>query len=616
MVGSPDFELPWFVVLPDHESATAAAAAFRPHATQEMPHHSGRPWLLGHFAAGSVTVGQAGDTVKIAVIGQHAISASELSDVAGRIGSVADLDQLSRTLVGSSHLVASVAGTVRAQGTTTGVRRVFHAKTGGTPFAGDRADVLAWLLGGELDERSLALRLLDPPALYPFADQPVWRGVSFLPTDHYLVLDGERGRTVKWWAPPEAVLPMSDGAPALRDALGAAVDARVRGRSLVSSDLGGLDSTAVCCLAAGHEAKVVAYTLECWDPGADDARWAARTAAGLRRLEHHLIPLAEMPLSYDRILDTPDRLDEPYLAAVDRSRQFVTVRRAAARGSKMHFTGFGGDELLYGTPAHLHSLMLTNPRIAWRNLRGFATKHRWPRRQMLRQLMDRSSYGAWLARVADNLTAVTEPLETPLLDWDWQSRMPQWATPVAVDMVRELVRAEAGHVEPLAENRGQHRELKAMRFTSRIARHNEQIVARSDTAFACPYHDDRVIEAGLAVRPEERITPWRYKPLIIEAMRGVVPDESLERQTKANATYEEVVGVREHRAELLALCDESRLARLGLVDADALREVVSRPLPPHLELAGLHTTVSSEVWLRSLEDEPAGVKGKDEAKAA
>ena len=83
---------------------------------------------------------------------------------------------------------------------------------------------------------------------------------------------------------------MAKGAPALREALSAAVAARTQGRPLVSCDLGGLDSTAVCSLAAHGEAKVVAYTAASPDPLADDVVWADRTVAGLGNIEHHIIP--------------------------------------------------------------------------------------------------------------------------------------------------------------------------------------------------------------------------------------------------------------------------------------------------------------------------------------
>jgi asparagine synthase (glutamine-hydrolysing) len=143
--------------------------------------------------------------------------------------------------------------------------------------------------------------------------------------------------------------------------------------------------------------------------------------------------------------------------------------------------------------------------------------------------------------------------------------------------------------------------LETMRFVSRITRQLGQMATRMGVTLAAPYYDDRVIEAGLAVRPQERITPWRYKPLILEAMRGIVPDESLTRQTKANGTGDEEPGLRRHRAELLSLWEDSRLGRLGLIDADALHETCTRPLPPHLQLGVLHETVACEVWLRSLE---------------
>jgi asparagine synthase (glutamine-hydrolysing) len=84
-------------------------------------------------------------------------------------------------------------------------------------------------------------------------------------------------------------------------------------------------------------------------------------------------------------------------------------------------------------------------------------------------------------------------------------------------------------------------------------------------------------------------------------MRGIVPDESLARQTKANGSCDADPGLRRHRAELLALWEDSQLDRLGLIDAGALREVCTRPLPPHLEFGGLDQTVACEVWLRSLE---------------
>jgi asparagine synthase (glutamine-hydrolysing) len=591
----------WFVVLPDHASANALVPALRRHANREVSHPSGRPWLLGRWAEDTVAIGRAGRN-RIALIGQHAVTASLLAGTAAKVRKIADLDQLAGSLSGSWHLVASIAGEVRIQGSLTGVRRVFYARAGGVTVAADWADLLARSLDAALDERRLAIHLLEPPILYPLAGQPVWRGVELLPTDHYLTLDGDGlNRLVRWWTPPEPVVPMAEGARVLREALSAAVATRTRGRTLVSCDLGGVDSTSVCCLAARGKGEVVAFTGASPDPLADDVAWAVRTVAGLGNVEHHIIAAEEMPLVYHGVLALEDQLDEPCTVTVDRDRWLTVARRAAARGSRLHLTGFGGDELLYGSVAHLHTLMRTSPRIAVRHLRGFAAKYRWSRGRVLRQLSDSSPYSEWLAGVADTLTVLQPPTEEPLLDWGFRPRLPPWTAPAAVEGVRELIRAEAPATEPLAGRRGQHRELETMRFVARFVRQLDQMAARMGIALAAPYHDDRVIEAGLAVRPQDRVTPWRYKPLIVEAMQGIVPDESLTRQTKANGTGDEDPGLRRHRADLLALWEDSRLGRLGLIDANAVREACTRPLPPYLQSGVLYQTVACELWLRSLE---------------
>lgn len=601
---------PWFVVLPDCDADPALTSALRESAPQEVRHPSGRPWLMGCWPGGTMTAGSAGGTA-IAVLGQHSVTTAAVTEAAGRVRGVADLDARARPWAGSFHLVASVTGRVCVQGTVTGTRHVFHARAGGVVVASDRADVLAALIGAEVDEQLLALHLLEPPILYPVTGRPVWRGIEPVPTTHYLALDGDgRHRSIQRWTPPEPVVPMAEGAPALRAALADAVEVRTRGRDLVSCDLGGLDSTAVTCLAAQGPARVAAYTAASADPLADDVAWAERTAAALPGVQHHIIAAGEMPLVYHGLATLDDRLDGPFAGAVDRDRWLTLVRRAAADGSHMHLTGFGGDELLYGSVAHLHDLLRSNTPTAWRSLRGFAAKYRWSRRAMLRQLADGRPYGAWLAGTADTVTERRPPSEEPLLAWGFTPRLPPWTTPAAVQSVRAVIRGAADGADGLAERRGQHRELATMQFVSGLARHLDQMAARFGIALANPYHDDRVVEAGLAVRPEERVTPWRYKPLIVEAMRGIVPETSLTRQTKANGTGDEEPGLRRHRAELLDLWEDSRLARLGLIDAERIREMCTRPMPPDLQLGVLYQSVACEVWLRSREHTTTLIKGR------
>ncbi|MFJ3224840.1 asparagine synthase-related protein [Streptomyces sp. NPDC086783] len=597
----------WFVVLPDTDAVAGHAARLRSCASRELPHASGRPWLIGRWSARTLTTARCGGS-RVAVIGQHAVTAEE-AERAARTGSSAGVERVAARWPGSHHLLASLDGQVLVRGTVSGVRTVFFAaaRPSRAHLASDRADVLADLVGADLDERRLAVQLLSPGILHPLTAQSVWHGVDVLPGDRRLQLDRDGcARTGRCWSPPPPELPLTEGARLVRDRLAAAVAARTGGHDLISADLGGVDSTAVVCTAVRAEVKLVAYTAAVHDVLGDDVAYARRTVEALGGVEHRVVPAQLVPLTFDGVDTLDDILDTPSLHTVNRHRRMYIVEQAARHGSPLHLSGMGGDELFSGASAHVHGLLARHPRTAWRHTRGFTSKHRWSRRAALRQLIDRQDYGSWLRLVARDLTCPQPDMSAPMFEWGIPPRLPPWATARAVDAVRDLVLEQAGTAKPLDTGHGGHRELATLRTLARFSRHVDQMSEPLGTTFASPYYDDALVEVALAVRPEERVTPWRYKPLIEEAMRGVVPETSRHRTTKAHAAFEEETGLRRHRASLLALWEDSRLDRLGLVDVDALRAWCLRPLAADLECALLHPTVGCEVWLRSRESRRSG----------
>jgi asparagine synthase (glutamine-hydrolysing) len=267
----------------------------------------------------------------------------------------------------------------------------------------------------------------------------------------------------------------------------------------------------------------------------------------------------------------------------------------------MHLNGFGGDEALQGALNHLHAMMRTSPRVAIGHMRGLRAKFRWSYREVLRQLVANRPYRAWLADVADNLSAPIPRMQTPLLDWSWPPRFPPWATETAVAAAREQILRELDTAEPLSPNRGLHFDLVAMRVGARGARRYDQLARRLGVPTSSPFYDDAVVTAALAVRPEHRLNPWEYKPLIVEAMRGIVPAPSLERVVKADWSVAHAKGLRDNRGELMAVAEDSGLERLGLIDSERFRSVCGRPLPPHMHPALLDATAGCERWLRTLQ---------------
>jgi asparagine synthase (glutamine-hydrolysing) len=543
---------------------------------------------------------------QVAVIGCCPITAAALSALADRVRTVADLDRLGAGLSGSFHLVAALDGGVRVQGSVSGLRRVFYTQVGEVTVAADRADVLAGLAGAPVDEQWLAARLVYPYLPHPVADGCLWHGMQVLADDCYLLTGpGQPARVVRWWSPPEPVLPLAEAAPLVAQELVAAVEARTRVGGTISCDLsGGLDSTPICFLAARGNSRVIAVTLVSADSGHDDARWAQLAASQLGDVERIVLDMRQLPLMYADVGEGGVGADEPHIVIRDHASTTCVARRLVERGSRLHLGGMGGDQVLQAPAAYLHTTAGTHPRIAASHLRGRRAVSGWPLAATLRGLADRRSYQQWLAATVDDLTAPLPLPGMPDLGWGPALRLPPWATAPAADAARTLLHEAAATAQPLASTRGQHATLEQLRGIGYLTRHLAGIMARAGLGLAVPFLDDRVVEACLAVRLHERSTPWRFKPLIVEAMRDLVPAAVMDRSTKGDFSADWHAGLRHARPHLAGLLEDPVLARLGLVDADALRKVCLGLYPYTLDPVALDRTLACEAWLRTLTPAP------------
>lgn len=181
--------------------------------------------------------------------------------------------------------------------------------------------------------------------------------------------------------------------------------------------------------------------------------------------------------------------------------------------------------------------------------------------------------------------------------------MPPWLTPRAAEMIHEEVRQAAQMAAPLAPTPGRHFELDGIRDGARLARALTDITACAGLPISTPFFDDRVMEAALAVRIEDRARPYAYKPLLAAAMQDIVPPDLLARTTKGVGSMDLAVGLRTYAPYLNQLWSDSRLAALGLVDGQQLVRLCARPDSIELDDGALLTTVACELWLRSLEHE-------------
>jgi asparagine synthase (glutamine-hydrolysing) len=543
--------------------------------------------------------------IHVVLLGHAALRGDELTARLRGIRGIEELDQLAAGLAGSFHLVASMYGQVRVQGSLSEARRVFFARVGGVPIAADRAHLVAWLSGASLDVRQVAARMAYGDLPYPLANAALWCGVNAVPGNSALYLDSAgRSRVMRRWRPPEPTLSLVEGAAAVRTALVEAVTARLRPGKVLAADLsGGLDSTSICFLAAQAGVELLTVTLRWAAPGNEDVAWAQRACALLPSTERLVYSSDELPAYFTGIGEPTDPSDEPTAAIRDRAIQAIIAAEMAARGAQARLIGHGGDHVLQATPHHLHTLLRRHPRQALRHARGWQALRRWPATTTARALLDARSYDRWLFSLANRLTAPTAMTLAPD-GWGSELRLPPWASTQAVEALASLLRENAKGTEPLAPTRGQHARLHQAQTAGRVARHIERDTTLAGLPAASPFCDDQVIEASMAVRAQETHTPWEYKPLLVAAMRGIVPEAALTRTTKDNSGAEWYAGLRTHRATLSVLAEESRLVDLGLADPDALRQNMTSPEMCGLPYVALENTLACETWLRDLAAHP------------
>jgi asparagine synthase (glutamine-hydrolysing) len=273
------------------------------------------------------------------------------------------------------------------------------------------------------------------------------------------------------------------------------------------------------------------------------------------------------------------------------------------QGSRLHLVGGGSDEIFTAHPSSLHDLARTRPLAAVTRLR--ATRAPRPLWSQLAQLADRTGFAAWLNGLAADLTTQQPPLakaeaEIFAMSWGTPSRLPAWATERATHATRELAaRLAAAATPPLWPRRGQHVAVHTARASGAGLRQIDQATTAAGLPFAAPFLDDAVIAAALSVRVTDRSLPGRAKPVLAEAMRPIVPGSLLDRPKTGEYSAELYAGLRRHQGELLELTDDSRLARMGLIDAAALRAFLLRPHPRPYALVPLFSTLACEIWLRA-----------------
>mgnify|MGYP000862511730 FL=1 len=426
-----------------------------------------------------------------------------------------------------------------------------------------------------------------------------FEGVLQLPPAHNAVLADGRLVLSRYWNAEDALADRDeragDHAERFRELIGQAVHSHLRSDVPVGACLsGGLDSGTLVALAARQTATPL-RTFSVTYPGTvhDESRY-------IHALRGHVDNLDGTETSPDGrdLIDVLERstwhYEEPVWGGSVYS-WWQVMKSVHAGGIKVVLNGQGADELLAGYPryypTYLRQLLLGGkvPTLQ-RNFEGFRAQQGDLSRLGLWRELATPFWPDWLRRAAR-----TAGRGNAFDDRFLSAELRAMSSPAAEALARRAFSDLDTHLLS---------DLTTTRLPELL-----QAEDRFSMAFSIesrvPFLDRAFVEYGIALPARQKIDNGVTKVVLREAMRGTVPDETLDRRDKQGYPTPANDWLRQYGVEYAGdMIGSQRFRERGVFDADAADAAFGRWRDGKAPLAGLWTWLSTENWFRQYVDTP------------
>lgn len=482
-----------------------------------------------------------------------------------------------------------------------GIKPFYYALANGSfAFASEIKAVLAsGVVPARADPGALRLQLVYRARTA--SDATCFEAVRQLPPAHNAVFEDGRLSLHRYWDTDARDDPGDWRGPDLAtrflDELGQAVGSHLRSDVPVGACLsGGLDSGSLALLASRRMATPL-RTFSVTYPGTpfDESRWIHALTAQ----ERNLAPSESSPDGSD-LIDVLERAtwhyEEPLWGHSVYS-WWQVMKSVHAGGIKVVLNGQGADELLAGYPryypTYLRQLLLTGRWPSFvRNFEGFRRQQGGLSRAALLRDLATPFWPDWLrrgARLAGRGQAYDDRFLAPALR--------SMRDPGAEALARRAFNSLDRHLRS---------DLTATRLPELL-----QAEDRFSMAFSIesrvPFLDRRFVEFALALPAHEKIESGTTKVVMRKAMRGLLPDITVDRRDKQGYPTPGDTWLRQHGAEYAGDLLASRSFReRGVFDPAATDAAFAQWRAGNGKLPGLWTWLSTEIWFRRyLDTSPA-----------
>lgn len=501
-----------------------------------------------------------------------------------------------------------------------GLKPVFYTVCDSVVVYSSLGVALQKLIKAEVDLSWLATFLVYLTRPNETQNHSPFCNIYSVPPGHYLQISAGKPTCKRYWQVPQQYISFSEAAEQLREQLLTAVEGRIRLYGNVTSDMsGGFDSTSLALIAAkslekqGQNLHTITFkSLAATE--SDDTKWAEHAASLYPNIAAVMIEDNEIPSEYSS-LDSVTLTDAPNSAVSAVSKLNYGLEIIKSQGSQLHMSGEGGDAVLLAPDSYLIDIFRQGQI-------GKFLQHTYGRARLnlispltlMTSLvkLNFTSYHQWLHQQAKKLMderLASQPLmyklsTSNMMTWDFTPHAAKWYTNNLVDSVITELQNWATFATPFADSPWKNEYLSEIYLTGFSSRILQEVATISDVDIEFPYLDSLVIDACLCAKPEERTTPFTYKPLLSQALSRDLPKSVFTRTTKGDYTSDEFRGLRQNIAVIKELAQNSLLADIGLIDIKEFRASIEGHMITGIntDSSHLNQTLAVELWLRRLTD--------------
>jgi asparagine synthase (glutamine-hydrolysing) len=367
---------------------------------------------------------------------------------------------------------------------------------------------------------------------YDFGDATFFEGVRSLPPGNMLTLPlrpGADPQLQEWWSPRpvhSVHVPFEEAADQLRTRILNNVRMHLRSDVPLGAALsGGLDSSAIVCAMRHLEPDADIHTFSFIATGAavSEEYWVDRVNQHVGARAHKVaVTPAELAADLDDMIAAQG---EPF-GSTSIYAQYRVFRLARENGMTVTLDGQGADELLGGYNAYPGQRVRTlveqgRPAAAWSFLRAWA---RWPGRSLVQGL--KRVAGAYSEGQLHRFLRRLDGLDN-VPDWIRPGPLRESGVSLAVPLQHNLFD------QPKRRMMGSLAASLRYRGLPALLRHGDRNSMRFSIESRVPFLTCQLADFTLGL-PEEYLVSMQgeSKHLLRAAMRGIVPDEVLNRKDK------------------------------------------------------------------------------------